>query len=239
MPSRPITDYASAPFNGPFSMSAIMLDAAGSAPFEGVWVPVSFAKAGTFELLLGGTGPAATVQLWATNQPNPTNTYTLTIGGSETDADTLTLTFKPSALPAVAIAITTAGGESTSAIATAFAAGINANTVLQSLGVAAVALAAVVTITFPSIAPNQAISGPTQPGTPPAMNTIGLAATKSGGASETLTVTVGTDGTEISTLQPGLSAPPNVPFPVAFMKARMTAISGTNPTATLNFNGAA
>lgn len=242
MPVRPIIDYASAPFNGPFALSSIMLDGVTAALFEGVWIPVSFAKSGSFEFLLGGTGPSGTVQIWGTNQPNPVNTYTVTIGGSETDGDTLTLTFKAPGMPAQAINVTTAGGEGLPAIATAFATAINANATLggQGLGVSAVAVGAVITINWPSISPNQPISGPTQPGSPPPQNVLSLAASKSGGASETLTIALGTDGTELASLTAnGISSPPTIPFPIGFVKARLTALAGTNPTATLNFNGAA
>lgn len=234
----PLVRYDSAPFNGPFAISAALLDGVAVAPYEGVWLPARFAKAGSVELQLGGTGLTAEVDIWATNQQDmPSNTYVLTVGGSATATDVLTLTFKNPLLAGgqKAVAYTVPSSPSLNSVAAGIAAAVNADTALQAIGVTAAALAAVVTITWPSTSPSAA---PGAPSAPKSASTIALSTSLSGGATETLTVTLGTDGTQVASLSAaGLVSMPTAPFPFRWIKARMPTLSGTNPSATLNFAG--
>lgn len=225
---EPLVNYRSAPFGSPFSAQAMLADSvtAANLPYEGLWVPASFLETMTVEL--SGSISTLSLDIWGTNQLNPVNTYTVTLGGSETDGDTLTLTFSNPLLPggSEAVAVTTSGGESLGSIATALAAGINTDANLAPLGFRAAAASDVVTITWPSlpgVAPSTFNSSP-----PYASPTI-LTATKSSGASETLTIGNGADGTNLTSSHLtalGLSA--ITPMPVGWVKARITTLTGTN-----------
>lgn len=240
----PIVQYQSAPFAGSFSIFSAMLNAVppAAAPYEGVWMPTRFAKGGSFELTTTGTGLTMEADIWATNQAEPTNTYVVTVGGTITANDIASLTFNGQNLPSAGTpaAYTVQGGDTTALVAAGLAAAINASTALGLIGVTAKAVGSVVTITWPSALPQQgAAGGPSQPGSPAIANTIVLSKAVSGSATETLTIALGTDGTNVLQLTAaGLVAAPVALFPVRWIKARLPTLSGSGgPTATLNFNG--
>lgn len=218
-----IINYRSAPFNGPFAMFASLCSAA-AAPYEGVWVPWSFARVATVELEAGAVGGAVTV--FGSNQDNPTNTYTLTVGGSVTTGDVIALAFKTTS-GTITPSYTTIGGDTDATIATALAAAINANPALALLGIQASVASAVVTVTWPSVSPQAPTPAEFQsPSSPPPQNTLSVGYTK-GGNSETITVATGTDGLSITTALATATPGPLAlsPLPVRWVKARVTALS--------------
>lgn len=229
----PLAVYESGPFGGPFAISSILADGLVTAdlPYEGVWVPVKWAEEATVELSTTGSPGTIQVDIWGTNQQNPTNTYTVTVGGSVSPGDVLNLTFASRNLPSAGIEVsyTADSSDTTSTIATALAAAINANTMLQGLGIIAKAAAAVVTVNWPSVAPNLAPTAGNTPSSPPApQNTLYITPSKSSGASETLTLACGADGTNLTPSHlsaAGLTA--LTPMPVRFVKARVTELSGS------------
>jgi hypothetical protein len=235
-----LVQYTAGPFASPFAIAALLADSivAANLPYEGLWVPVKFAKAASIEL--SGSISTLALDIWATNQFNPLNTYTVTVGGSETDGDMLNLIFTNPLLPngSETVTLTTSGGESTTAIAAALAAGVNADQNLAVLGFRATSAAAVVTILWPSL-PGFAIN--TEEGSPPVGSTTILTTSKSGGATETLTVAVGADGeklngTSITAL--GLTNYTSS-MPVGYIKTRIGTLTGTGANITAALAAAA
>jgi hypothetical protein len=112
------------------------------------------------------------------------------------------------------------------------AAAINADTKLQGLGVGASSLAAVVTVTFPSVAPITAISGDTATGA----NFIGIATSATGSATETQTVATFTNGTTLGSAIAALGLT-NIPAPFPlFIKARLATLTGGGAKITAALN---
>jgi hypothetical protein len=236
-----LVDYASAPFNGPFAMRASLLDTVGAAPYEGIWVPIGFAKAGSFEVTDGGTVTGLAAQIWVTNQSAPTNTYILTLGGSITTGDVINLNVTSGVAPAFVVPYTVVSGDTTNTIlAGNIAAAVNASAAARSVGLTAVGGAGIITLNWPSVAPGTPSPAEfDQPSSPGPQNTLAVAYLK-GGNTETITVTLGSDGQEVATLTaPGLSTPPTVPFPVGWVKARLATLTGTSPTVSMRFQGVA
>jgi hypothetical protein len=225
-----LVQYTAGPFAAPFAMQALLADTivAANLPYEGLWTPVKFAKAASVELF--GSQSTLGLDIWATNRFDPVNTYTVTVGGSETDGDVLNLIFTNPLLPggAETVSVTTAGGETTTAIAAALAAAVNADAALAPLGFKATSAAAVVTITWPSL-PGFALPV-AEEGSPPIASTTILTTSKSGGASESLTVAVGADGFKLngSTLAALGLTNFTSSMPVAYIKARIGTLTGTN-----------
>jgi hypothetical protein len=241
MQAQPLIGYDSLPFAGPFGLRAQLLSSVTAAPFEGLWTPVAGAKIGSIEA--NGTISTLEIDIYGTNAPAgfPSNTYTVTVGGSATQNDVVGLTFTNPLLPggAESVSYTVGATPSLTTVAAGLVAAILADTNLSALGFAASNLAGVITVTWPSIAP-QTSAGGDQYGTPssPAMGSLtGISTTLSGGASETLTVTAGTDGyllTKITAL--GFTA---LTLPMRYIKARLVSLSGGSATISAAYNGAA
>jgi hypothetical protein len=229
-------------FGGPYGLQAYLVPPSqATATYEGPWIPLAGLKALSIEF--AGAGATFTADLYGTNDPlvAAKNGYTFTFGGSVSNGDTQTATFTNPNLPNGSKAIqTTAGGSDTTAtLATAMAAAINADADLQSAGIGATSAAAVVTIVFPSVAPESAV-----PSAPPSVggsavfaNFTGVAGTKTGTA--TVAVATLTNGTKLnasSIAALGFLAAATVPFPPIplYIKARLTALSGAAITVSLN-----
>ncbi len=168
----------------------------------------------------------------------PLNTYSVAIGGSATEGDVLTLTFSGGAFTTggqYALSYTVPAGPPTlDAIAASIAAAISADTILVPLGFLADADSGVVTITFPSVAPGYSESSPTQP---PPSNATSLVASANGGASETLTVAAGSNGSKLmSVTELGFIALPVLP---RWITGRLTTLTGTDASITADWHGAA
>ncbi|HEV3022999.1 MAG TPA: hypothetical protein VGX76_11040 [Pirellulales bacterium] len=236
----PLVRYTPAPFAAPLCIQALLADAvvAANLPYEGLWVPVKYAKAASIEFY--GSISTLAMDIWATNQPDPLNTYTVTVGGSETDGDILNLIFTNPLLPggSETVSLTTSGGESTTGIATGLAAAVNADANLAALGFRATSAGAVVTITWPS-APGSQVT--TEIGSPPVASTTILTTSKSGGATETLTTAVGADGQKLNGSSIAALALTNFTssMPVAWIKARIGTLTGTGANITAALTAAA
>jgi hypothetical protein len=238
---QPLFGYDTLPFNGPFGLRSQLLSSVTAAPFEGLWTPVGGAKIGSIEA--NGTISTAEIDIYGTNSPAgfPMNTYTVTVGGSATQNDVVGLTFNNPLLPggSESVNYTVGATPSLTTVAAGLVAAILADTALATLGVVASNAAGVITITWPSIAPETSAGGDQYgtPSSPPMGSATGLTTTLSGGASETLTVTTGTDGfllTKITAL--GFTA---ITMPVRFIKARLVSLTGGSATISAAYNGAA
>lgn len=229
----PVLQSTPAPNVGPASYDAQL--AAVTSVGEGVWILSAFAKAASVEV--GGTFSALSIQLLGSNSPSePINQYTMTVGGTVTTSDVLTLTFANPNLPAgtKAVAYTTIGGDTTTTIATALTAAINADTSLQRLGLLATSVGAVVTITYP----NGYVGGQEggSPSDPASQNTTIVTASKNGGASETLTVANASVGQNVGAAITAVGFTQLAILP-KWIKAVVNTFTGTNVLA--NFHGAA
>jgi hypothetical protein len=233
----PIIAYRSGPFPSGFILEGPLCSGVAAAPYEGVWVPFAFAKNATVELQAGSTGASADV--WGTNQVNPTNTYKLTVAGALTTNDVINLVFGTQS-GSVTVAYTVVAGDTTATIlAGHLAAAINVSAALAALGVSASSSAAVITVTWPSVAPGAGTPEFQQPSSPPARNDLTFSYT-AGGNTESITPALGTDGVNLTsahltTAAPGPIAP--TPLPVRWIKARVTALS--SGTAQVNVAGTA
>jgi len=260
MQQAQIVDYQSPRFGGPYGLQAYLIPPqfTQKVVFEGPWIPIAGAKAASLEIAGSLGGGTISLQLVGTNDPVVAgiNRYTVTLGGSVTTGDTITATFTNPNLPAgsEAVTYTTIGGDTTTTIATALAAAINADTNLQSVGIGATSAAAVVTIEFPSItyqSPAPAVgSNPASSGSSQGYaNFTIVAMTIGGSATETATVAADTNGTPLPASAIGSGANPIVgasfpglialsaPYPL-FIKARMAAMSGTSPSVTASLTAA-
>lgn len=231
-------------YGAPYGRQAYLLPPSQAAAiYEGPWIQLDGVKALSVEFE-GSSGATFALDLYGTNDPivAAVNSYTVTVGGTITNNDTLTLTFLnpnlPNSTEAVTVAVVTA--DTTTTVAAKLAAAINADTKLDAVGIGASSAVAVVTVTFPSVATDS----PPPDGPPSVGGSAGLAnftsivGSKSGGATETLTVATAVTGTKlnassIATL--GFLVSSTVPFPPfpLFIKARLTAVSGSI-TASLN-----
>jgi hypothetical protein len=221
---QPLVYQQSALFNGPFGIDARLLQQIAAAPFEGLWTPVGTAKQASLEVNNTGTVSALALGLYGTNNPDlPQNTYTLTIGGSITTSDVLSAVFTNPNLPAGSktVSYTTVGGDTLTTAAAALAALIQADPLLNPLGFTATSLVGVITIQFPSFA-GQVITG--DPQNPQFGNFTQITTSVTGSVTETMAVTVGTDGFELSALTAvGFSF--SLPS-VNYIKARLTTLTG-------------
>lgn len=228
-----LSNYQSAPYNGVFSQNSLLIDAISAAPYEGLWVSAQFLKNACIET--EGTFGSMSFQLYGTNLDSvgAVNQYTATIGGSVTTGDVVTLKILSGNIHAgsESVSYTTVGGDTTTTIATALAAAINADTVLNSIGVQATSAAAVITITFPSAVSNINAT----PSSPFLQNQITISSTVSGSATETVTVAVGSNGIAIGSAITSKSLTNISPIP-KYIKARLTAVSGGNATVALQGN---
>jgi hypothetical protein len=234
--SQPAWSQRSAPFNGPFDVAAPLLSGVGAAQVEGLWIDTGFAKVASLEMLVSGA-PTFEVDIWGSNAvDNPPNEYIVTIAGSATQNDTVTMNFANANVPGGThgVLYTVPATPTINGVAAGIAAAINADAVLGPLGFQASAVAAVITITYPSVAPGITPSTTSSPG--PSNFTL-LTDTLSGGATETVAIAVGSNGTKISSISAaGLTALSILP---RWITARLSSLSGgTTPSLTLNFHSA-
>lgn len=234
----PLYAAEEAPFNGPQSLFAPLLAGVIVAPFEGLWTPTNFLKAASVDIN-GPAGSFSTTILGSNSQVWPMNTYTVTVGGTITNLDVATLTFTAALLATgtepVHYNIVTA--DTTTTIAAGLAAAINADTKLAALGITATSAAAVITVNWPSAGPVSQPGQLSSPSQPPFANSLSIAGTVTGGATETLTVAVGSDGDTLETVTAvGLTA--LTLWPARWVKARVTALTAAN-TINANLHGVA
>lgn len=231
---NPAWEFRQAPYNGPFDIAAQLLRNITAAPVEGLWVDSAFAKVQSIET--AGNASAFNIDLYGSNAPAmPLNQYTATVGGSATSTDVLNLAFANGNLPlgTKTVSYTVRGGDTLNSIAAALAAAINADTDLGPLGITAAAASAVVTVSYPSVPPNAV---PPTPSIPPPSNATALTSSLSGGATETLTIAAGTNGTKLVSLSAPLGFTQLGLLP-RWVTARLTSMTGTIISA--NWHGAA
>jgi hypothetical protein len=233
---RNLVDYQSAPYNGPFSISAALLTGVAAAPYEGLWVPIQWAKSGSIEL--SGTFSAIDVDLYVSNaEQAPANQYVATLGGSATEADHVGITFtSPLISGGKTVSYTVANGNDLTAIGAGLAAAINADTTLAALGITAGAASGVVTVSWPSTSPTEGAGQFSSPSSPSQANDLSLASALSAGATETITFTTGTSGLKLgSTISAaGLTS---IATSYRWIKARLTSMTGSSAVA--NYAGVA
>lgn len=235
-----VMNYDAAPFDGPMALYATMADAVAAPLFEGLWLPVRYAKSGSIEL----AGSFTTIQadIYATNQAEPLNSQAVTIGGTITNGDVATLTFAnplaPNGQATVSYPIT--GSDTTTTIAAGLAHAITTNVSLTAgLGFSATSNANVLTITWPSIPP---ILDPQPMGTsgPPPQNITAISGSVSGSATETIAVALGTDGQKIASLTAaGIQALSISGQPIRWLKCRIPTLTGSTPSVSVLFAGVA
>lgn len=227
MRALPLMEYKAAPTNGPFAQAATMLDAA-AAIFEGNWLPAEFAKNLSIETDVVGS-PTFEIDIYASNQDSPVNSYGITLGGSVTEGDTCALTVNNPNLPGGQQVVSYVAGSSDTldTIASALAAAINANAALQALGYGATVSGAVVTISWPSGQPTEiGQTGPAQQN----FTTVSGASTASGGGagSETFTVALGSGGVKVGDITAaGYTNLASDVLPARWIKARLSSFSGS------------
>jgi hypothetical protein len=235
----PMSIVEGAPFYGPWGITATLAQGS-TAPFEGVWVPVTAVKFASVEVQ--GTFGGLSIQLIGSNATSdPPNVYTLTVGGTITANDPITLTFTNPNLQGEStevVSYTVQASDGTSSIAAALAAAIRLDAQLQKLGITAAAVGAVVTVTYPSTPPNWSNDGSSQTNQPPQNLTI-ITPAVGGSATETVAVANasvgGTLGSAITAT--GLTTPSQL---TRFIKAQVNTLSGgsaANPV-TANYHGA-
>lgn len=235
----PIVMNEPGPFNGPFSANSPLIDAVSAVPYEGLWVPARFNKESSIEI--SGAGATAIVaQLYGTNAPAwPMNQYNLTVAGTVTANDIVTTTFTNPLLPAgqQSISYSVQNADTPTTIAAALSAMINANAALAAVQIQASSAAAVVSVSYPSFSYQNLsggqISDPqniASPSSPMFANTTQMSASKSSGATETLTVTVGTNGTAVGSAITALGLT-QLSGVYRWLKLRLTGITGPAGTA--------
>lgn len=235
MANQVVEQARSAPYNGPFDLSAVLIDQAVAAGVEGIWIDSGFAKAHSIEMIGSGT---IGVDLYGSNAPDmPPNQYAVTIGGSATQNDVISLIFANQNLAGGTrtVAYTVPATPSINGIAAGIATAVNADAALKALGFSASAANAVITISFPS-APLGSSFPPVSPSAPAMSNVTVLTSTLSGGASETVAIVSGTNGTKIgSTINAlGLTAISVLP---RWLTARLTTLSGGSAVLSANWHG--
>lgn len=234
----PLYAAEEAPFNGPQSLFAPLLAGVTAAPFEGLWTPTNFLKYASVDIN-GPAGSFSITMLGSNSQVWPMNTYTVTVGGSITNLDVATLTFTAALLQAGTepVHYNIASADTTTTIATGLAAAVNADTKLAALGITATSAAAVITVNWPSAGPVSQPGQLSSPSQPPFSNSLSIAGSVTGGATETLTVAVGGDGDTLETVTAvGLTA--LTVWPARWVKARLTALASSN-TINANLHGVA
>lgn len=239
LPRQPILVITSPPYDAPLDLSALMAQAS-AAPFEGVWIPVGYAKVASVEV--EGTFSGLSVQLIGSNSIEPPdNKSTVTIGGSVTADDVVTLTFTNPLLPAGSTTAhyTVLSGDTTTLIAAGVAAAINANPLLAALGIRGAGALAVVTVAYPSTSPNEAPEG-SSPTAPSSQNSTLITGAVSGAATETVTVANASVGQNVGAalIAKGLTQLAITP---RWLKAQIGTLNGGSATdpVTVSYHGAA
>lgn len=219
-----ISNFQAAPFNGPFSQSALLIDALAAAPAEGLWIQTSFLK--NLNIEVEGVFSALSLQLYGTNLDSvgASNTYVLTVGGTVTASDVISTKFTNPNISSGSetVSYTSTGGDTTTTIATALTVAINADVILKGLGFAATSTGAVITVTFPSAAPN----ANSTPSSPLSQNTTKITTSVSGSATETVTTTTGTSGVVIGAAITAAGITNISPIP-RYIKARLNSMTGS------------
>ncbi len=228
--------YTSGPFTGPFSISSQLIRSVTAAPYEGLWIPAMWSKFHSIELSSASSFSAASVGIYAADDyATPPNEYTVTVGGTITAADVASITLSnPNFRNGTeTVSYTVQAGDTTSTIATALAAAINADATLAAVLITATASAAVVTVSYPTI-PSGTFDNIQNL---PLGNFTTLSTNVTGSATETLTVAVGTNGTLMQTI----TAPSfvNLQFSCRWIKARLTTLTGSNAIIDVNYSGVA
>lgn len=213
-----LMNFQGSPVGSSVAGSGILMPSSAAAPYEGLWIPTMWFAGASVELF--GVISSFSLDLYGTNADAcPPNTSTITIGGSVTTGDTISIAVQNPALQSGrTIAVTAVNGDTDATLAATLAQRITADSQLQGVGLSAVAVGAVINLSWPS-----ALSWGNYP--QPA-NPMAFSITLSGGASETATLANGTDGEKIgnSIIALGIIATPTY---ARFTKARLTAFSGT------------
>lgn len=231
----------SPPFGAPYGFQAYLTPpGAPPALIEGPWILLAGAKSLTLEIAGSLGGGTLSIQLVGTNDPvvSGVNRNTITLGGTIAVSDTFTATFASPGLPAgtEAVLVTATGTPTPTTMATALAAAINADTNLAALGIQATSAAGVVTVDFPSGAPQANTAGSNEGPTAAFANFVSIVGTKAS-TSGTIAVANDTDGTNVGSAITALGLTAiAAPLPL-FIKARMTFSGGTNPAFTVSLAG--
>lgn len=233
----PVVSFASAPFASQFATQAELILNASAAPFEGLWVPSLWCRDGSIEVV--GSMSSMSLTLLGTNQiSEPLNQFTATVGGTVATGDQITFTATNANLPGggAVVKYTTVAGDTTSTIAAALAALVNASTEFVGAAITAQAVGAVITLSFPSVWPGQPATNSSSYG-----QRYGNWTTFSGSSTGAETVTVAgvttpgsANGSAITTL--GLTA---LTTPCRWLRARLTTLTGTLAVISANFHGLA
>lgn len=207
-----------------------------AVPMESVWVPAGPAKAASVEI--EGSFSTLSVQLLGSNSPSdPGNTYTATIGGTTFDSgDVVSLIFTNPNLPngEETVSHTLGASETAATVAAALAAAINADTKLAGalgLGFAATAASAVITITYPSVAPLQPPQEGFSPTTEAVQNTTLVQGSVTGAGNETVTIANASAGAALGSAITTLSITALTVLP-RWIKAQFGTLTGTGASAT-------
>lgn len=230
-------------FGGPYGLQAYLMPPGfAGAFFEGPWVPLAGAKSLALEIAGALGGGTLSLQLVGTNDPSvaSVNKYTVTFGGSVSNNDSLSAAFSNPNLPngLETVTVTATGSDTTTTLATAMAAAINADVNLQAVGISASSAAAIVTVSYPSLAPESAPpqGPPSQGGTALFANYTSVVVSKTG--TTTITAADGSGGTNVGTALAALGLTAiAAPLPL-FIKARMTLSGATNPSVTAALSAA-
>jgi hypothetical protein len=230
--------YKSAPFGGPFSIFTTFQT---SVVAMGVWVPFDIVKQASVEVVGGGT---FSVSIYGTNTDPPVNQATLTLSGTLTTGNVIGLNFTGAptgqqAVPPFTVSYTVQSTDTTTTIlAASLAAAINANSNCQTLGILATSSAAVITLSWPSVAPGNAPAEFQQPSSPPAANVVQVSYTQ-GSNSEAIAVAYVTPvGTLLGSAitSAGLTQLTSTLLPVRWIRVSVTSL--TAPIA-VNIQGVA
>jgi hypothetical protein len=241
MPPNTLANYSAAPFNGPFCQQSPLIYNQAAAPYEGLWTPAQFLKNSSVEIAGTSIG-SFEVDIWGTNTLEiPLNTVTITVGGTAHTGDVCALAFANQNLASGSVtpSYTVLNTDTLTTIATALAAAIAGNTQLAALGYIATSSGPVVTVQWPSNPPNLpngALYQSSPGGAGPSNATTFTPSVTGSGATTTLALANGADGTDLTAITAlGVSI---LPAPVRWLKARLVSLTGAGASVRADLHGA-
>lgn len=234
MPDQ-LVSFTSAPFASQFATQAELISNAAAAPYEGLWVPSLWINLGSIEVV--GSMSTLSISLLGTNQiSEPLNQFTATVGGTVAAGDVVTLTAANANLPGggAKVEYTTVAGDTTSTIAAALAALVNASTELVGAGISAEAAGSAITLSYPSVWPGPAATNSASYG-----QRYGNWTTFAGSSTGAETVTVAGVTAPGSTIGSAITALGLTTFNAAcrWLRARVTTLTGTSALISANLSG--
>lgn len=240
--SGTIRTFQFAPQWGPMAGFLRLVEGAVAAPTQGPWLPCGLFKSVSVDAEGSASTIAAAVRVANTLSP-PLNGYTVTIGGTVTAGDVVSVSVASSLAGTVAVSHTAASGDTVGTIAAALASSLQADAALAAAGFVVNEGSAIITMTFPSLAPGMIWQGNGMAidalGTSPPINCVSVTTSVSGSATETATVGLVNNGTAVGSL----SAIPGhfsvTTLPARWIQGNVTALSGTGANVNLNLAGVA